>query len=80
MSVPVSAHQPSPGSTLAVRLDSTPDLSCTNSTQDDAVDAEHQPTDLTRTDILEPGPRTQPLLLAQLVILAVIPPGPTATN
>src|SRR5215211_4460613 len=46
MSVPVSVHQPLPGSTLAVSLDSAPDLSCTNSTQDYCVDVDHQPTDL----------------------------------
>jgi len=46
VSVSVSVHQPSPGSTLAVWLDSAPDLSSTNSTQADCVDAEHQPTEL----------------------------------
>jgi hypothetical protein len=42
----VAVHQPSPDRTLAVWLDSTPDLSCTNSTQAHCVDGEHQPTDL----------------------------------
>src|SRR5829696_10152393 len=46
MSVPVSVHQPAPDRTLAVWLDSTPDLSSTNSTQADCMDGEHQPTDL----------------------------------
>jgi hypothetical protein len=46
VSVPVSVHQPSPDRTLAVWLDSTPDLSSTNSTQAYCVDVEHQPTDL----------------------------------
>jgi Arm DNA-binding domain len=34
MAVRVAVHQPSPGSTQATSLDSAPDLSCTNSTQD----------------------------------------------
>src|SRR4030095_9995191 len=46
MAVRVAVHQPSPDSTQAVWLDSTPDLSCTNSTQANCVDVEHQPTDL----------------------------------
>jgi GNAT superfamily N-acetyltransferase len=46
MSVPVSVHQPAPDRTLAVCLDSTPDLSCTNSTQAYCMDVDHQPTDL----------------------------------
>jgi hypothetical protein len=46
MSVPLSVHQPVPDRTLAVWLDSTPDLSCTDSTQAYCVDGEHQPTDL----------------------------------
>jgi hypothetical protein len=44
--VRVAVHQPSPDSTLAVSLDSAPDLSSTNSTQAHWVDVEHQPTDL----------------------------------
>jgi hypothetical protein len=43
MSVPVSVHQPAPDRTLAVWLDSTPDLSSTDSTQAYWVDGEHQP-------------------------------------
>jgi hypothetical protein len=46
VSVCVSVHQPAPDRTLAVWLDSSPDLSCTNSTRGYWVDAEHQPTDL----------------------------------
>jgi hypothetical protein len=46
MAVRVAVHQPSPDRTLAVYLDSTPDLSCTNSTQDHPLDVDHQPTDL----------------------------------
>jgi hypothetical protein len=46
VAVSVAVHQPAPDRTLAVWLDSTPDLSCTNSTQADWVDVEHQPTDL----------------------------------
>src|SRR5687767_11405427 len=46
MSVPVSVHQAVPDRTLAVWLDSTPDLSSANSTQAYCVDGEHQPTDL----------------------------------
>jgi hypothetical protein len=45
-SVPVSVHQPAPERTQATWLDSTPDLSCANSTQAHCVDVEHQPTDL----------------------------------
>jgi hypothetical protein len=41
MSVPVAAHQPAPDRTLAVWLDSTPELSCTDSTQAHCLDAEH---------------------------------------
>jgi hypothetical protein len=46
MAVRVAVHQPSPDSTQATWLDLAPDLSCTNSTRDHAVDVEHQPTDL----------------------------------
>ena len=46
MSVPVSVHQPALDRTQATWLDSTPDLSCINSTQAYCVDGEHQPTDL----------------------------------
>ena len=46
MAVRVAVHQPSPDRTQGVWLDSNPDLSCTNSTPDNAVDVEHQPTDL----------------------------------
>jgi hypothetical protein len=46
MAVRVAVHQPSPDSTQAVWLDSTPDLSCADSTQAHWVDVEHQPTDL----------------------------------
>jgi hypothetical protein len=46
MAVRVAVHQPSPDSTQAVWLDSTPDLSCADSTQANCVDVEHQPTDL----------------------------------
>jgi hypothetical protein len=46
MAVRVAVHQPSPDSTQATKLDSTPDLSCTNSIQDYCLDVEHQPTDL----------------------------------
>jgi hypothetical protein len=41
MSVPVSVHQPSSDRTLAVLLDSAPDLSCTDSTQDYCLDVDH---------------------------------------
>src|SRR5213083_2664160 len=44
--VRVAVHQPAPDRTLAVSLDSTPDLSSTNSPQAHCVDAEHQATDL----------------------------------
>jgi hypothetical protein len=44
--VRVAAHQPSPDKTLAVWLDSTPDLSSTSGTQAYVVDVEHQPADL----------------------------------
>ena len=40
MSVPVSVHQPAPDRTLATWLDTTPDLSSTNSTQHYAVDVD----------------------------------------
>jgi|GEM_PF-4708575 len=46
MSVSVSVHQPVPDRTLAVWMDSAPDLTCIDSTQAHCVDAEHQPTDL----------------------------------
>ena len=46
----------------------------------DAIDRAPQSRDLSRTDLLALRRRTQPLLLAQLVILAVIQPGPTAPN
>ena len=46
MSVPVSVHQPAPDRTLAVWLDSAPDLSSTDGTQAYCVDGDHQPTDL----------------------------------
>jgi hypothetical protein len=46
VAVRVAVHQPVPERTLAVWLDSTPDVSCTNSTQVYCVDVEHQPTDL----------------------------------
>jgi hypothetical protein len=46
VSVLVSVHQAVPDRTLAIWLDSTPDLSCTDSTQADWVDVEHQATDL----------------------------------
>ena len=46
MSVPVSVHQPAPDRTLAVWLDSPPDLSSANSTQGYWADVDHQPTDL----------------------------------
>jgi hypothetical protein len=46
VSVSVSVHQLAPDRTLAVSLDSTSDLNCTNSTQAYCVDVEHQPTDL----------------------------------
>jgi hypothetical protein len=42
----MAVHQASPDRTLAVWLDSAPDLSCTNSTQPYVLDAEHQPADL----------------------------------
>jgi hypothetical protein len=42
----VAVHQPSPDSTQAIWLDSTPDLSCIGSIQAYWVDGEHQPTDL----------------------------------
>jgi hypothetical protein len=45
VSVSVAVHQPAPDSTLAVWLDSGPDLSSTNSTQDHCLDVDHQPTD-----------------------------------
>jgi hypothetical protein len=44
--VRLAVHQPAPDRTLAISLDSAPNLSCTNSTQAHCVDAEHQPTDL----------------------------------
>jgi hypothetical protein len=46
MSVPVSVHQPAPDRTVAVWLDSSPDLTSINSTQAHWVDGEHWPTDL----------------------------------
>jgi hypothetical protein len=46
VAVRVAVHQPSPDRTLAVQLDSTPDLTSVNSTQADCVDGEHQPTEL----------------------------------
>jgi hypothetical protein len=46
MAVRVAVHQPSPDRTLAVWLDSTPDLSSANSTPAYCVDVKHQPTDL----------------------------------
>src|SRR5215213_11557802 len=46
MAVRVAVHQPLPDSTWDNWLDSTPDLSSVNSTQDHGVDVEHQPTDL----------------------------------
>jgi hypothetical protein len=46
VAVRMAVHQPAPDRTLAGWLDSTPDLSCTNSTLAHCVDAEHQPTDL----------------------------------
>jgi hypothetical protein len=46
MAVRVAVHQPSPDSTQATLLDSTPDLSSANSIQAHWVDVEHQPTDL----------------------------------
>jgi hypothetical protein len=46
MAVRVAVHKPAPDRTVAVELDSAPDLSCTESTQDHCVDVEHQPTDL----------------------------------
>jgi hypothetical protein len=50
MAVPVAVHQPAPDRTLAVWLDSAPDLSSTDSTQAHWVDGEHQPTDLAVCD------------------------------
>ena len=55
VSVCVSAHQPSSDRTLAVWLDSAPDLSCNDSTQGNCVDAEHQATDLVLMEFVEPG-------------------------
>jgi hypothetical protein len=46
VSVRVLIHQPGPDRTLAVWLDSTPDLSCPNGIRAHGVDVEHQPTDL----------------------------------
>ena len=46
MAVRVAVHHPSPDSTWDNWLDSTPDLSCTDSTRAYCVDGEHQPTDL----------------------------------
>src|SRR5215213_1963265 len=46
MAVRVAVHHPLPDSTWDNWLDSTPDLSSVNSTQDHGVDVEHQPTDL----------------------------------
>ena len=43
LAVRVAVHQPPLDRTLAVWLDSAPDLSCTDSTQDYWVDVEHQP-------------------------------------
>ena len=57
-----------------------PDLSGADLSGADQIGIGHQSTDPSRTDLLELGPRAQPWLLAQLVILAVIPPGPTAPN
>jgi hypothetical protein len=68
MAVRVAVHQPSPDSTQAVWLDSTPDLSCTDSTQAHWVDVEHQPTDLVGNRYL---PSTWPAPLAHSVAAAV---------
>jgi hypothetical protein len=46
VAVCVSVHQPSSDRTLAVWLDSAPDLSCNDSTQTYVLDLEHQATDL----------------------------------
>jgi hypothetical protein len=46
VAVSVAVHQPAPDRTLAAWRDSTPDLSCTDSTLAYCVDVEHQPTDL----------------------------------
>jgi hypothetical protein len=43
MAVPGSVHQPTPDSTQAVWLDSTPDLSSMDSTRGHAVGVDHQP-------------------------------------
>src|SRR5215203_5136816 len=57
VSVPVSVHQPALDRTVAVWLDSAPDLSCTDSTQAYCVDVEHQPTDLVPMEFVEPASR-----------------------
>jgi hypothetical protein len=46
VAVRVAVHQPVLDRTLAVQLDSTPDLSSANSTREYWVDVEHQATDL----------------------------------
>jgi hypothetical protein len=62
------------------RTNQAPNLHRAELSGADEIDIGHQSTDLSRTDLLELGPRAQPSLLAQVVILAVIPPGPTTPN
>src|SRR4029434_6460957 len=72
MAVRVAVHQPSPDSTWDNRLDSTPDLSCTNSAQGHWVDAEHQPTDLA----VGVRVRLEPRRLMPVAAGSQPPPGP----